>query len=229
MNNDWDILCNFNRCLVNNGDGTFSLRTSGGGGSGTTITRSVTQSSHGFSVGDVLYLNGSTYTKAKADAVATAEVVGIVSAVANSNTFSLSSLGYITGLSGLTAGTVYFLSASTAGALTATEPTTSGHVSKPLLIADSTTSGYFFNMRGVVISTAGLTGTFTNGTLSSGVLTITHNWGLSAPYSVGVFIFDNNNQEIIPDNLTGAANSVAIDLTSYGTLSGTWGYIVIRR
>jgi hypothetical protein len=67
--------------------------------------------------------------------------------------------GRITGLTGLTAGTVYFLSPSSAGALTATEPTTLGQVSKPLLVADTTTSGYLFNFRGAVLAdTVGATG-----------------------------------------------------------------------
>ena len=35
--------------------------------------------------------------------------------------------------------------------LPATEPTTPGQVSKALLIADSETSGYFTNMRGLVL------------------------------------------------------------------------------
>lgn len=64
-------------------------------------------------------------------------------------------------------------------------------------------------------------GTFVNGDLSTGKLTITHNLSLSAPYSVIVVIFDNNYKQIIPDEVTGATNSVEIDLTSYGTLSGT--------
>jgi hypothetical protein len=55
-------------------------------------------------------------------------------------------------LSGLTAGTVYFLSPSSAGALTATAPTTVGQVSKPLLIAYTTTAGYFFDWRGEVLA-----------------------------------------------------------------------------
>lgn len=72
-------------------------------------------------------------------------------------------------------------------------------------------------------------GTFTNATLSSGILTITHSAGLSAPYTVMVTIFDNNYQQIIPDSITGATNSVAVDLSSYvtaggGSISGTWGY-----
>jgi len=66
--------------------------------------------------------------------------------------------------------------------------------------------------------------TFVNGDLAAGVLTITHSAGLAAPYSVMVVIFDNNNRQIIPDEVTGATNSVAVDLTSYGTLTGTWGY-----
>jgi hypothetical protein len=67
--------------------------------------------------------------------------------------------------------------------------------------------------------------TFTNASLSAGKLTITHNKGLSAPYCIIVAIFDNNNKQIIPDEITGATNSVEVNLTSFGTLSGTWGYI----
>lgn len=70
----------------------------------------------------------------------------------------------------------------------------------------------------------GTSGTFTNATLSSGILTITHNLGLSTPYALSVSIYDNNGKQIIPDDVTGSTNSVAIDLTSFGTLAGTWGY-----
>lgn len=122
----------------------------GGGGGGTVaaLTRSITLNSHGFSVGDVLKKTSGSYAKAQADSVSNAEVVGIVSAVADANTFTLTYAGRVTGLSGLTDATVYFLSASSAGALTATEPSASGQVSKPLLIADGTTSGVFLNQRG---------------------------------------------------------------------------------
>jgi hypothetical protein len=97
-------------------------------------------------------LSGTSYVKAQADSVANAEVVGIVSATAGADHFTLTTSGLITGLAGLTASTVYFLSDSTPGLLTATEPTAIGSVSKPVLIADSTTSGYLFNFRGSVIS-----------------------------------------------------------------------------
>ena len=71
----------------------------------------------------------------------------------------------------------------------------------------------------------GIAGTFTNGNLSSGILTVTHNFALSAPYAINIIIFDNNGKEIIPDEITGATNSVAISLVSYGVLTGTWGYV----
>ena len=108
----------------------------GGGG---TVDR-VTQASHGFAVGDILYLSGSTYTKAIATAANTAEVVGMVSRVVDSSTFELTISGEVTGLTGLTAGEAYFLSPSSAGAMTITEPTTIGQISLPLGVASSTTA-----------------------------------------------------------------------------------------
>jgi hypothetical protein len=88
--------------------------------------------------------------KAQADSEANAEVIGIVDTV-NGNDFTYIVAGYISTLSSLTAGTVYYLSGATSGLLTATEPTTSGQISKPVLISVSTTAGVFHNMRGGII------------------------------------------------------------------------------
>lgn len=144
--------------LVNNGttagvwDAAYSVSSGGtGGGSGTQLANSITQASHGFSVGQALYYTGSAYALAKADVDSTSEVLGIVSSVTSSSVFVLTPVGYITGLSGLTAGSLYYLSDTTAGALTTTQPTTVGHVSKPLLVADTTTSGYAIQSRGVIV------------------------------------------------------------------------------
>lgn len=127
------------------------------GGSATAVTKSINQASHGFTVGEVVRLSGtSTYDEAQADSAANAEAVGIVSAVADVDNFTLTTSGYVNGLSGLTANTMYFLSASTAGLLTATEPTTAGQISKPCFYADSTTSGYFINYRGSVVADTAL-------------------------------------------------------------------------
>lgn len=74
---------------------------------------------------------------------------------------------------------------------------------------------------------SGVRGTFANADLTTGVLTITHNFALSSPYSVTVSVFNNSGVLIIPDQVnTLATNSVKVDLTSYGTLSGTWSYVV---
>lgn len=115
--------------------------------------KNITQAAHGFIVGNILKLTGTTtYAKAKADSSANAEVVGVVSAVADADNFTLLNEGYITGLSGLTAATTYFLSPTIVGAFTSTEPTAVTQVSKPLLITDTTTSGYFsFSYRGLLI------------------------------------------------------------------------------
>ena len=125
-----------------------------GGGSDTTFD--VNQTTHGLAVGDWVKCTGAnTFSKAQANSAANAEVVGVVSAVADANNFTLLTNGRITGLSGLTAGTVYFLDPVTAGAITATEPTTVGQITKPCLVADTTTSGVVINMRGLEVGTAG--------------------------------------------------------------------------
>jgi hypothetical protein len=120
--------------------------------------RSITQTAHGFSVGNVIRYNGTTYVLAQADVSTNADVEGIITAV-TTNTFTLTLDGYVTGLAGLTAGTDYFLSATTAGLLTATAPVTVGQVNYFLFKADSTTSGYFRNHRGTTITAAGGGGT----------------------------------------------------------------------
>jgi len=209
--------------LKTNGSGVLDWATVGGG---EYITKDINQVSHGLSVGDVIYYNGTSYAKAKADAEATAEVVGIVSAVAGVDDFTICMGGYVSGLSGLTAGTVYYLSDDTAGTLTTIEPVTEGSISKPILIAVSTTSGYFYNMRGVQLTdNTSVYGTFTSSDLSSGVLSITHNLGHQY---ASVTIIDNNNKVIIPDDITySSSSSLSVDLSSYGTITGTWRYIIL--
>jgi hypothetical protein len=61
---------------------------------------------------------------------------------------------------------------------------------------------------------------FTNASLTSGILTVTHNLGKR--YG-DVNIINNNNQLIIPDNITYTSiTATTVDLTSFGTLTGTW-------
>lgn len=150
--------------LTSNGAGALPTFQAASGGSGSAITKTITQSAHGFSAGNWVYLNGSSYALAKADSSTTAESVGVVSSVVDANNFVLTQLGYVTGFSSLTAGSVYWLSDSSAGAMTATMPTTTGNVQKPLLIADSSSSGFVVNMRANIIAPPA-----TGGTSSAGV------------------------------------------------------------
>jgi hypothetical protein len=117
----------------------------------------VSQSAHGFVFGDEVYHTGSAYAKAQADTAAKAEVVGMVLGV-TTNKFVLGKTGKATKTGwGLTAGAVYFLSASSAGAFTTTEPSVAGQISKPVGIAVSTTSMQILNMRGTTVGGTNLT------------------------------------------------------------------------
>lgn len=127
------------------------VATEAGSGSGEALQRSIAQTAHGFDVGDVVLFTGGEFALAQANSAANSEVIGIVAEDTDADNFVLHYGGRITGLSGLTADTVYFLDDDTPGLLTATEPTDAGDVSKPLLVADSTTSGYFYNYRGAVV------------------------------------------------------------------------------
>ena len=112
-------------------------------------SKSITQASHGFSVGSLVRLSGTSYVAAQADSSSNAEVVGMVSSVVDTDNFILTTNGAVGSLTGLTAGAVYFLSDATAGAMSTTEPTTATYISKPCFIADTTTSGFFHNFRGI--------------------------------------------------------------------------------
>ena len=69
------------------------------------------------------------------------------------------------------------------------------------------------------------TTTFTNASLTSGLLTVNH--GLNSQY-VSVVIYDNNNSQVIPDAVTATSTGTSIvDLTGFGTLTGTWKVLVI--
>lgn len=125
----------------------------GGGGSGDAITESISQTSHGFAVGDLIYYNGTSFVKSQADTVVKAETYGMVTTVTDANNFVMTTRGNVTTLSGLTAGTVYFLDPTTAGAMTSTKPTTVGQIIKPVFVAKSTTAGQFLNYLGTVIDT----------------------------------------------------------------------------
>jgi len=69
------------------------------------------------------------------------------------------------------------------------------------------------------------TNTFVDGDLTAGVLTISHNLGTK---NTIVSVYDNSDNVIVPDEITATdINTTTIDLSSYGTLTGTWRYVII--
>jgi hypothetical protein len=107
-----------------------------GGGDAATVADAHMQASHGFVVGNVVCYTASGWFKAQANNLITACAEGVVSAVIDANNFTITYSGYISGLSGLTAGTLYYLSRITAGAVVSAEPSP---LSVPIFKALSTT------------------------------------------------------------------------------------------
>lgn len=153
--------------IDDNGNIVISSSVSGGtGGSGENITKTITQFGHGFSVGDVVGYSGNNYSKAIADGNYDGEIIGIVSEVVDINNFNIIQSGYIDGLSGLVKNTTYFVSPTTAGDITNISPTIYGNLVKPILFADSTTTGWVLPYSGYIL-TKPITGGTTGGTVGS--------------------------------------------------------------
>lgn len=106
-------------------------------------------------IGDVCYKSGSAFLKAKANAAATCSGILWVSLQTpsgggGSGLFQMS--GFLGGLSGLVTDAAYYLSPTTAGAMTITVPTTAGHYIIKLGIALSTTSFFFDIKRPILLA-----------------------------------------------------------------------------
>lgn len=183
--------------------------------SGDCITQRVHQEGHGFAVGDVLKVVSGVYYKAQADSAANAEVVGIVRSVSppylGENDFDMLMYGHDVWITGLTSGTVYFLSPDTAGALTDTEPTTPGHISKPLMIGSQGGGGFFVNMRGVEVADPGDTGCLplAGGTMQGNI--VMPDGGSIGQSDGPLLTFDDSNNAL---KLTGGSLGINTTTTS---------------
>ena len=143
------------------------MKGSGGSGSGERIEKTVTQTTHGFSIGEVVTYSGGSYIKAIADGTQGGEVIGFVSQVNTVDEFVVVYAGNVEGASisglGLSASTTYYLSTSVAGGLQSTKPTIFGHISKPILVTFDTSSALIYQYRGFVISSGSTGGGGTSG------------------------------------------------------------------
>jgi len=95
----------------------------------------------GHVIGDAVYLSAAdTVKKATASAPSTTRAIAIATAsIANGVPGTYQTSGSLGGLSGLTAGAVYYLSPTTAGLLTLTPPSTLGQYVVEIGVATSTT------------------------------------------------------------------------------------------
>lgn len=104
------------------------------------------------SAGDLIYVNASgQMLKADADSAAKAAVGFVLASVANSASgTAYFGSGLVTGLTGLTAGSMYYLS-QTAGTITTTAPTGTNVIQQPVGFATSATTLYFEPQRAVLL------------------------------------------------------------------------------
>jgi len=143
------------------------IKLTGGAGDGKTIRNTITQTNHGFTIGQAIRYNIASatgiptdkYSPAEASGGADkAEVVGIVDDIFGDNEFSLTYAGEInTAVFGdpfilETGPDVFFLSAGlTAGQLTGTPPASAGEVIKPVLVKTDGDRAVLTNYIGSVI------------------------------------------------------------------------------
>lgn len=99
--------------------------------------QTVTQSLHGFTVGQVLKHSGGSYALAQADTQANLGI-WLISAVIDANTFQIVQSGYVTGLSGGTADETWYLSDTTAGGLVDTAPV----IAQPIIYWITSSEGW---------------------------------------------------------------------------------------
>jgi hypothetical protein len=108
----------------------------------------VNQVAHGFTQGQPVYFDGATWNLARANAQSTL-ATHIVEVIDTDNFYAVSS-GKVEGLSGLAAGSWYYVSEATAGVMTAIEPT-SGY-SNPMYIALSATEASVLSFRASAVT-----------------------------------------------------------------------------
>jgi hypothetical protein len=158
----WSGLTNNGKVLTLANNTNWNTFSSGGGDA---TKKKYQQTSHSFSVGNVVSFNGSSFVKAIASIGNTFEVLGIVSSVIDPDNFTLTYNGFIdlSSVIGLSANTVYFVSPSVAGAITAIEPFNAGETSKPIIVTQQLNKGIVLTDRGFTISNVGASSGGTGG------------------------------------------------------------------
>jgi len=198
------------------------------------ISKNIHKLLHGFGLMDVVAFSGNTYIKAIADGSMDGETIGLVSKVTDGDNFTVTFAGYVSGLTGLATNSTYFLSDVTPGQLTTIEPIDYGHISKPVLVALSSTEGIVFSYRGDIISTG-----FTNntGTTINVIIAKTTPYNTSSGYKyigcsgttiVNLPVNPTIKDEIIISDIKGNALILPITINGNGHLINGYSYALIN-
>ena len=119
----------------NNGTSFSDIGSGGAGGDSDSVTKEITQSGHGLSVTDVVYLDGTEYNKARANDADTSEAVGIIKEVTDVNTFTILTSGFFTD-SGIAAsgtnGDVAYVDPDSDGGIVYVQPASTDNIIKPI-------------------------------------------------------------------------------------------------
>ncbi len=174
----------------------------GTGGGGVIITGA---NQSGCSNGDAVRFNGTNFVPAQANTATNSKVVGFINNISG-GTGDVTLFGVIDFLSGLTAGSTYYLSDSSAGAITATRPTLPVKVG----VAQSTTKLMVDIDPEFAVGGGKYTQAFTGTSI-----TVTHNLNDSSPI---VQVYDSGGELIYPSDITiASANSVTLTFATSTT------------
>lgn len=158
-----DFTTNTRLALINPGDleaaaifsrnmGILDQLFATGGGSASLGEVAVSVTAHGFQVGNFLSLVGGVWVLSTSATIAYATSIGVVKEVTNANAFKIVTQGRISGITGitLTPGNTYYLRSSTvaggAGNVNITDNLTYTLIKTPVLIADSSSSGFILSL-----------------------------------------------------------------------------------
>lgn len=170
----------------------------------------------GDAVGDAVYISAaSTVAKADADDTSKIPAIGLIISKQSSTSCTVRVSGLVTGLTSLTAGSIYYLS-TTAGAITATAPSAPNAV--PIGIAVSTTTLFVFGSLGaafMLLRAKGLlNATRTIGVKLSDLRIVTSGGAVGNIAAIGGMLASNSDPSQTADGTTHewyvnwAANSV---------------------
>lgn len=193
---------------------------------------SINQTNHQFQTGQAVYFNGTSWALALANNAGTLGI-GIVSYV-DANDFNLYQTGEISGLSSLVTGQYYFVSDTTPGLLTTTQPTSTSSFSNPLLQALTTTTGLVLPYRPSAIFSNNFAPDYDfllDCEPMSPSMTYTATWNGSyvtneSWFTTGTVLFKSINYTLVSNYLTGEVRKLfasdGITVIAQSTISYTY-------